>query len=275
MKRKICEISGIKMAGDGNGTIEGYASTFGNFDRAKEAVVAGAFKDNLGDFLTDGFAAIGHDWASLSVGTIEEAREDAKGLFVKIAFHSTEEAQNARRVCAERLERGKSVAFSIGYQVEESERASGGTLLTRIKLYEVSIVTVPCNPQALATGAKGYFGETIGQSMTISALARLQDALMWRVYDLLYATETPLSERLEILSDMYSEFGALAVATIGAILRGAGAEDVDTAAAEIKAHWKQPETKDAAAPSAEIEQKLLEARLAILKIQTDRITSGY
>lgn len=156
MLKKTCDIADLKLyeEEDGSGYFTGYGSTFGNFDRVKEAVVKGAFKNTLDSFKQDGFIAVGHDWGALPVATVGEAYEDDKGLFIKGEFHSTPEAQAARAVVKERLERGKSVGLSIGYDVKDQEHTRNGTLLKELELFEVSIVTVPCNALANATGVK-------------------------------------------------------------------------------------------------------------------------
>lgn len=155
MERKDCFEHGIKINQDGNGSFEGYASVFGNFDRVNEAVVTGAFK-NLDAFLKDGFAAIGHDWSGLPIATITEAKQDDTGLWIKAEFHSTREAQDARTVIQERLSRGKSAGLSIGYEVNDSEYVQEGRLLKALTLFEVSVVTIPANPLAGINRAKDY-----------------------------------------------------------------------------------------------------------------------
>lgn len=140
---------------DDAGELRGYGNVTGNLDRGADIVAPGAYK-NLDEFIRDGFGAVGHDWRE-SVATIEEAYEDDRGLFVRMKFHSTDDAQRCRTIVMERLERGKSVGLSIGfrimpggYTVEDNVRT-----LTAIEVYEVSIVTVPMNPAALVTSAKG------------------------------------------------------------------------------------------------------------------------
>lgn len=144
----------FKLSDDGAGFIEGYASTFHNFDSVGERVVKGAFQAHLGEFMSDGFVAIGHDWASLPIATPVDAHEDEHGLFVKAAFHSTPQAQAARTVVKERLERGKSVKLSIGYEVLDDEYTKEGRLLKNLRLFEYSLVTVPANQLAAVTFAK-------------------------------------------------------------------------------------------------------------------------
>lgn len=154
LEYKLFDAPQVKMLEDDNGSITGYASTFANFDDVGERVVAGAFKRHLGDFLKDGFIAIGHDWSSLPIASPVEATEDDHGLFVRGAFHSHSAAQDARTVMRERIERGKSVKLSIGYEVLADEYTEEGRLLKDVKLYEWSFVTVPANPMASVTTAK-------------------------------------------------------------------------------------------------------------------------
>lgn len=136
------------------GDLQGYASTFANWDDVRERPVKGAFMPHLAAFLKDGFIAIGHDWHGLPVATPREAYEDEHGLFLAADFHTTELAQAARTTVKERLERGKTVKLSIGYQVLLDEYTQEGRLLKEIKLFEVSIVTVPANNRADVLSAK-------------------------------------------------------------------------------------------------------------------------
>lgn len=138
-----------------HGGFEGYASTFDNWDRVQERPRRGAFKKHIKDFLTDGFIAIGHDWYSLPIAYPTQAAEDEKGLYLKANYHSTDSAQDARRVMRERAEAGKANKLSMGYDVLNSEYLKDGRELTEVKLLEVSYVTIPANNEANVTGAKG------------------------------------------------------------------------------------------------------------------------
>jgi uncharacterized protein len=155
MEYKLFDAPSVKMLDDGPGAVEGYASTFSNFDSVGERVVKGAFAASLPAFLSDGFVSVGHDWHTLPIATPTDAKEDEHGLWVRASFHSTQAAQDARTVIAERLSRGKSVKLSIGYEVEEDSYVDEGRLLKKVKLYEWSYVSVPANPLAGVTAAKG------------------------------------------------------------------------------------------------------------------------
>lgn len=151
----------LKMGPKGAGRLMGYASTWGNVDRQGDVVLPGAFKDSIDFFVKTGFIAQGHDHAGLPLATIDVAREDDMGLWVEADFHSTPEAQTARTVTAERIDRGKSVALSIGYTVPQdgSEfREDGVRLLKSIDVYEASLANIPANPLALVAGVKQALG---------------------------------------------------------------------------------------------------------------------
>jgi HK97 family phage prohead protease len=138
-----------------SGELTGYGAVFNNVDRGNEVIVPGAFKDSLSDFIAHGHLCADHDWKR-RVGTIESAREDNYGLFVRAKFFTTKGAQTMRKEIKERLERGKSVALSIGYKiVDEDRRKDGVRLLKKLALFEVSVVSVPMNALAMAASAKG------------------------------------------------------------------------------------------------------------------------
>jgi HK97 family phage major capsid protein/HK97 family phage prohead protease len=138
------------------GVLEGYASVLGGPDRVGDIILPGAYR-NLDALTQEGFGAVGHDWSELPVATIEEAKEDAKGLFVRMRFHTTPAAQQAQTVVQERLQRGKKVGLSIGYRVLASEPSPDPQARRRIRaleVREVSIVTMPAHPEAQVLAVK-------------------------------------------------------------------------------------------------------------------------
>lgn len=148
-----------------NGSFTGYASTFDNWDSVNERPVKGAFVKSLQEFLQDGFIAIGHDWYKLPIAMPTQAVEDEKGLLLSADFHSTQQAQEARKVMAERAAAGKSNKLSIGYQVLKDRAVAQGRELLEIKLLEVSLVTIPANSQATVTGVKGLTLDTHSENL--------------------------------------------------------------------------------------------------------------
>jgi HK97 family phage prohead protease len=182
MLRKVLADARLKIRSEGTGGLEGYASTFQNWDRVGERPVKGAFAASLPAFLKDGFIAYSHQWGAPMVATITEAFEDNHGLWFSADFHSTQFAQDVRTTVTERLERGKSVMTSIGYEPPETELVDApelpggkGLLLTRVPLLEISVVPVPANPAALVGDAKDatslLAGLTLGDSHDLALAA--------------------------------------------------------------------------------------------------------
>jgi HK97 family phage prohead protease len=137
------------------GSFEGVAAVFSNIDRQNDIILPGAFLKTLEDFPRRGFLANAHDWTE-PIGTITSAVETPEGLRVAGEFHSTPSAQLVRKVMRERLERGKQVAMSIGFNVldQDFDTKAGVRQLKELDLYEVSIVTVPANPLAHIASVK-------------------------------------------------------------------------------------------------------------------------
>jgi HK97 family phage prohead protease len=150
----------VKFTGDSHGGFEGYGSLFGVLDSGGDIVEKGAFAEDLGEFVKDGFISLGHNWEGLAIGTVKEAYEDSSGLYLRTEYHSTQLAQDARRVAQERLDRGKSVGLSIGYGVKPGGMKSGDDArhLTNLHLFEVAQVNVPMLRPAGLTGIKSIQG---------------------------------------------------------------------------------------------------------------------
>lgn len=169
METKTLALVEAKASDAGPGTIEGYASTFSGVDSYGDTIDPGAYRETLPDFVRDGFLAADHDWGSRTrIGTIKEAHEDSRGLYFVAEYHSDPESQRLRNLARERMDRGKSVQLSIGYEALEWEFRKVETpvkgpygeftdqlrALKKIKLYEISDVAVAADPRALATGVK-------------------------------------------------------------------------------------------------------------------------
>lgn len=140
------------------GTFEGYGSIFGNIDAGGDVVLAGAFRDSLAAFRKAGVILWSHDNAR-PVANVREAREDARGLFIRGEFFSTPDAQMARTILTERHAAGQTWGLSIGYVVEKSSPMGGSIgralrALEKVRLLEVSLVALPMNDEARVTAVK-------------------------------------------------------------------------------------------------------------------------
>jgi phage head maturation protease len=177
------------VKGQDENTIVGVGSVMGNVDSYGDVIMPGAFDDVIKDFLVEGFVPVGHAWYGLPVAMPMKAYvEKGVELVVEAEFHSTQDAQDAKTVCKERIAKGKSVGLSIGFCCNSAGIAffeSGEAFLEFLeqgkwdlslfdvkaikklgwmraiikiaRLFEVSIVTVPANRKATATALKSVF----------------------------------------------------------------------------------------------------------------------
>ena len=150
---KIKEMQ-VKYRDDGNGSIEGYASTFiRQPDSYGDVVKQGAFARTLEERWNGG-KGIPFLWAhkmddlKAFIGTAE-AEEDEKGLHFVATFDDTEEAQKVRRLYKD----GRLRKFSFAYEVKDEgtvvlEDGTKANELRELELFEISAVTVPANEDA-------------------------------------------------------------------------------------------------------------------------------
>lgn len=144
----------VEYKDDGNGTLEGYASTWiQKPDSYGDVVKAGAFANTLTERWNGGKGIPllwAHQMDNLSsyIGTAE-AEEDEKGLHFLAHFDGTEEAQRVRDLYKD----GRLSKFSFAYDIldEGPIELDGGVKaneLRELDLYEISCVCVPANDDA-------------------------------------------------------------------------------------------------------------------------------
>lgn len=177
------DVKSVKAESDGQyaGTFEGYAAGIHNIDRAGDMILPGAFKDDLPRFLNEGVVCWQHDWMT-PIGVPLEAREDAYGLFTTSRISKTTQGEDAMTLIRDKVVK----KLSIGYRVSDYEWVDRAGLqsylgksgldadkqgdilaqydeadlyelflIKKLKLYEYSPVSIPANPNALITDAKG------------------------------------------------------------------------------------------------------------------------
>lgn len=149
----------LKSVSD-NGEVEGYASTWTTEpDSYGDIVIKGAFTETLEKKAETGHPfplCFNHDLDQI-IGAIKEIKEDDNGLWVKASFLSSALAQEKRELVKE----GIVWQFSFAYNILESEAPTeeekkAGILqkLTKLDLFEVSLVPVPANQTAVVTEIK-------------------------------------------------------------------------------------------------------------------------
>lgn len=173
MTVKIADFDIKIKAGPADGLAEGqfsaYASVFGNRDSYGDVVVAGAFEETLAEWSASGDAIpllFGHNMSDpdFNIGHVVDATEDAKGLLVtcQLDLESTKGAQTYRLLKGRRIRQ-----MSFAYDVLDGAFAEldGEDVyeLRRLKLYEVSLVTVGANQETeiLAVKAASTLAESV------------------------------------------------------------------------------------------------------------------
>ncbi len=138
---------------DAEGTFEGYASLFNIEDLAHDVVVPGAFRDTLSHRGTGGIRMLYQHDPAEPIGIWEKLAEDGRGL--KVKGRLLLDVARAREVFA-LMKAGALEGLSIGFRTEKGvrERKFGIRRLTKIDLWEISVVTFPMQPGATITTLK-------------------------------------------------------------------------------------------------------------------------
>lgn len=135
---------------DGVFTFEGFASTFGNIDRDGDIIMPGAFTETIKEMVP---AMLWQHNSNEPVGTFEQVEERPDGLFVRGTMPLDDTFVKGRVV--PQMNHGSVTQMSIGFSILDSENKSNGIReISRVKLWEISLVTIPANPMANITGMK-------------------------------------------------------------------------------------------------------------------------
>ena len=143
-----------------NGIVEGYASTWTKTpDSYGDIVIKGAFTETLKKRKATGHPfplCFNHDFDQI-IGAVFEAEEDDYGLKISASFLNTPAAQEKRELVKEGIVWQFSFAYSVlGAEAPTEEEKKQGIVqkLTKLDLYEVSLVPVPANQTAIVTEVK-------------------------------------------------------------------------------------------------------------------------
>jgi len=139
----------IKEIND-DGEFLGVASAYGNIDYADEVVVKGAFDKHMN---TTMFPMLWQHKTESPIGVIHVLGTDGDGLDIKGEINlEVQQGKEAHSLLKQKAIKG----LSIGYTVEDDKWDKRIRYLTEIKLWEVSIVTFPCNELAQINQVKSF-----------------------------------------------------------------------------------------------------------------------
>lgn len=139
------------------GVISGYASVFGNVDSYGDIVVKGAFSKFLSELERTGkkiSVYYGHNMEDprANIGVVTELEEQDHGLWFKAKLDLSGDTYG--RIVYEQLKDGRLDSMSFGYSIVDAAPTGEGYELRELKLFEVSVVPIPANDQALVTSVK-------------------------------------------------------------------------------------------------------------------------
>jgi len=138
-------------------TFSGYASTFGNRDMGGDVVVKGAFVESLKKITPK---LLWQHKTTEPIGIFEEIYEDDKGLFVSGKMPLDDDLVRGR--VKPQMKIGSISQMSIGYSIVDKMIETKDDIttwfLTKLDLYEASLVSIPMNPLANITAMKNFEG---------------------------------------------------------------------------------------------------------------------
>ena len=183
----------VKYSDEGNGSLEGYASTWiRQADSYGDVVKSGAFARTLKERWNGGKGIPllwAHQMDNLKsfIGTAE-AEEDEKGLHFLASFDGTEEAQRVRELYKD----GRLSKFSFAFDVRDNgtvtlEDGTKANELRDLELFEISCVCVPANDDAGVVDVKAGRRNRKSDEDTIKQIISLAQSLLDEVDD----TEDP------------------------------------------------------------------------------------
>ncbi len=158
---------------DSGGTVEGYASLFGEIDQARDKVMAGAFAQTLQQRPVQRVPMLFQHDPAEPVGVWLELREDHRGLYARGRL--IPEVARGRELLA-LLRAGAIDGLSIGFRTAKARidpRTRVRSLLA-VDLWEISIVTFP-----LLAGARVRAVKQAG-APPLASFARARAEQDWR-----------------------------------------------------------------------------------------------
>lgn len=151
---------------DETGMIAGFFSTYDKTpDSYGDIIEPGAFTETIKAREETGHPfplCFNHDFSAV-IGAVKSIEDQEKGPYIEAGFLDTQLAQDVRKM----VKSGAIWQFSFAYDVlearqpSEEERKSGvENVLTKLDLFEISVVTVPANQNAVMTEVKNIEPET-------------------------------------------------------------------------------------------------------------------
>ena len=148
------------------GGISGFFSTYDKTpDSYGDIIEPGAFTETIRKRKETGHPfplCFNHDFSAV-IGAVNSIEEKERGPFIEAGFLDTQLARDVRKM----LLSGAIYQFSFAYDVlkrrdptDEEKKAGVLNVLQELEVFEISVVTVPANQNAVATEVKAIEPET-------------------------------------------------------------------------------------------------------------------
>lgn len=149
MINKNVNVSNIKT--DNEGFITAYASVFDVVDYDGDKVQKGAFIESL---KTKTPVMLWNHDSSQPIGKWMKISEDEKGLYVEgqLLINESEKANEVYKL----IKSGAISGLSIGFTVDDYTYDGDNRSIKRVTLFEISIVSIPCNDEARIIQVKSF-----------------------------------------------------------------------------------------------------------------------
>lgn len=166
------------------GSISGFFSTYDKEpDSYGDIIEPGAFTETIKKREESGHPfplCWNHDFSAV-IGAVDSVKDTEKGPFIEAHFLDTQLAQDVRKM----LQSGAVYQFSFAYDVlgnrapTQEEQEKGVTnVLTKVDVFEISVVTVPANQNAVATEVKSGRRNNKSDEATIKEIIKLAQSLL-------------------------------------------------------------------------------------------------
>lgn len=160
MEQKKHLFKTFELKADEVGGVSGFFSTYDKTpDSYGDIIEPGAFTETLKKREESGHPfplCFNHDFSAV-IGAVDKVEDTEKGPYIEAHFLDTDLAKDVRKM----LQSGAIYQFSFAYDVlgwrepnEEEKKAGVTNVLTKVEVFEVSIVTVPANQNAVVTDVK-------------------------------------------------------------------------------------------------------------------------
>jgi len=212
-----------KATASGDLALTGYASTFVQ-DRDEERVLPGAFDEDLPAYLAKNPILLWQHNQDWPIGNVTTGEVDDKGLRVHAVVPKPIPGEEPWKVSAyQSIKRGIVRTFSIGGYMHREMRVKDSPLdtgmmdaevvITKVELFEVSVVWIPANPESLFDAAvKSLHGAGHGPVLTRRSVRQMTELVGIRKLadpELKAMTDGERDQRYDDLGRVYRRAGCL------------------------------------------------------------------